>query len=83
VDWVRRARCIGVDPDLFFPTGTTGPAVAQAESAKAICAMCPVRVPCLEWALATGQDSGVWGGLSEEERRVLRRTRPGEVAALG
>ncbi|MGH2529451.1 MAG: WhiB family transcriptional regulator [Actinomycetota bacterium] len=83
MDWARRARCIGVDPDLFFPTGTTGPAVAQVESAKAVCAMCPVRVQCLEWALATGQDSGVWGGLSEEERRVMRRTRRGEVAALG
>ena len=83
MDWVRRARCIGVDPDLFFPTGTTGPAVAQAESAKAVCAMCPVRVQCLEWALATGQDSGVWGGLSEDERRALRRARRERVAALG
>ena len=84
MDWVRWARCIGVDPDLFFPTGTTGPAVAQAESAKAVCAMCPVRPECLQWALATGQDAGVWGGTSEEERRALRHIgRPERVAALG
>jgi WhiB family transcriptional regulator, redox-sensing transcriptional regulator len=73
VDWVRRARCIGVDPELFFPVGTTPPAMAQVAAAKAVCRACPVRVECLEWALATGQDSGVWGGTSEEERRTLRR----------
>jgi WhiB family redox-sensing transcriptional regulator len=62
-----------VDPELFFPVGTTGPAEAQVQSAKAICALCPVREECLQWALDTAQDAGVWGGLSEEERRALRR----------
>ena len=71
--WRQRASCRSVDPDLFFPVGTTGPAVDQIESAKAVCQACPVNAPCLEYALATNQDSGIWGGTSEEERRTLRR----------
>ena len=66
MDWRHRARCRDVDPELFFPVGTTGPAEAQVQSAKAICALCPVREECLQWALDTAQDAGVWGGLSEE-----------------
>lgn len=75
MDWVHRAKCREVDPELFFPIGSTGPAAAQVESAKSVCVVCPVRLECLEWALATGQDAGVWGGLSEEERRALKRAR--------
>jgi WhiB family redox-sensing transcriptional regulator len=74
--WRDRARCRPgsmIDPELFFPVGTTGPAEAQINTAKAICALCPVRVECLQWALDTAQDAGVWGGLSEGERRTLRR----------
>lgn len=83
MDWVHRARCKDEDPELFFPIGTTGPAAAQIEAAKAICVKCDVRGQCLEWAMATGQDAGVWGGLAEEERRALRRARRrGELAAL-
>ena len=75
MDWVHRARCKEEDPELFFPIGTTGPAALQAEMAKAVCMRCEVRQECLEWALATGQDAGVWGGLSEDERRALKRSR--------
>jgi WhiB family redox-sensing transcriptional regulator len=75
VEWVHRARCKDEDPELFFPIGTTGPAATQIEVAKAVCMRCDVRTECLEWSIATGQDSGVWGGLSEEERRALRRAR--------
>ena len=75
MEWVHRARCRDEDPELFFPIGTTGPAAMQAEMAKAVCGRCDVRELCLEWALSTGQDSGVWGGTSEEERRALRRAR--------
>jgi WhiB family redox-sensing transcriptional regulator len=75
VEWVHRARCKDEDPELFFPIGTTGPAATQIELAKAICFGCDVRLECLEWSLMTGQDSGVWGGMSEEERRALRRAR--------
>jgi WhiB family transcriptional regulator, redox-sensing transcriptional regulator len=75
MDWIHRARCKDEDPELFFPVGANGASILQAQMAKAICHLCEVRSECLEWALATGQDSGVWGGLSEEERRALRRSR--------
>jgi WhiB family redox-sensing transcriptional regulator len=71
--WRLRAACRSVDADLFFPVGATGLAIEQIDSAKAVCTMCPVMDECLEYALATNQDSGVWGGRSEEERRALRR----------
>lgn len=62
-NWREHAACRDADPDLFFPIGTTGPALVQAEDAKAVCRGCPVREVCLRWALENGQDSGVWGGL--------------------
>jgi WhiB family redox-sensing transcriptional regulator len=79
--WIERSRCIGEDPELFFPIGSTGPAVEQTARAIAVCQDCPVRLECLEWALETCQDAGVWGGLSEEDRREIRRTRRREAAA--
>ncbi|MBX7554681.1 WhiB family transcriptional regulator [Streptomyces sp. NPDC004232] len=78
-NWRDHAACRHVDPDLFFPVGTTGPALVQTERAKEVCGLCPAREPCLAWALATGQGTGVWGGTSETERRALRhraRSRP-------
>jgi WhiB family transcriptional regulator, redox-sensing transcriptional regulator len=72
-DWRDHASCRDTSPDLFFPVGTTGPALDQIEEAKAVCRHCPARTPCLEYALVTNQDSGIWGGTSEEERRKLRR----------
>jgi WhiB family redox-sensing transcriptional regulator len=74
-DWRAKAGCLDQNPELFFPIGTTGPALDQTERAKAVCRRCKVITQCLEWALTTGQDAGVWGGLSEDERRTLRRTR--------
>lgn len=73
IDWRHRAACRDEDPELFFPVGTTGPALVQTADAKAVCARCPVAAECLTWALETGQDAGVWGGMSEDERRALRR----------
>jgi WhiB family redox-sensing transcriptional regulator len=73
--WRSAASCRSVDPDLFFPVGTTGLALDHIASAKAVCGACPVQEPCLEFALETNQDSGVWGGTSEEERRAIRRQR--------
>jgi|SRR4029453_2569534 WhiB family redox-sensing transcriptional regulator len=78
--WIERARCIGEDPELFFPIGTTGPAIEQTERAIAVCRTCPVRAECLEWSLTTCQDAGVWGGLGEEDRREIRRQRRREAA---
>jgi WhiB family redox-sensing transcriptional regulator len=72
-DWRRDALCRDTNPDLFFPVGTTGQALVQIENAKAVCRGCPAQEACLEFALSTNQDSGVWGGTSEEERRKLRR----------
>lgn len=79
--WIERARCIGEDPELFFPVGTTGPAIEQTARAIGICNGCSVRAECLEWALDTCQDAGVWGGLGEEDRRVIRRARRRAAAA--
>jgi WhiB family redox-sensing transcriptional regulator len=75
MDWQNDAACLSEDPDLFFPIGTTGDAVAQIVAAKSICATCPVLSTCLEFALDSRQDYGVWGGLTEDERRSLRRSR--------
>ncbi len=72
-DWRDNAACRDTNPDLFFPVGTTGPAIEQIEQAKKVCNECPAQTACLEFALATNQDSGVWGGTSEEERRKLRK----------
>ena len=72
-NWQNRAACSGEDPELFFPTGTTGPAMFQIEEAKQVCRRCDVREQCLAWALDRSQDHGVWGGLSEDERRALKR----------
>lgn len=74
MEWLRRAACVGEDPELFFPVGTTGPALDDIEAAKRVCARCPVMRECLNWALGSGQTSGVWGGMSEEERTELLRT---------
>ena len=83
-DWRRVAACRDTEPDLFFPVGTTGPAVDQIEAAKRVCRACDAQEPCLDFALATNQESGVWGGTSEEERRKLRKAwlaaRPGSRA---
>jgi WhiB family redox-sensing transcriptional regulator len=73
MDWRGYAACRDVDPELFFPIGNTGPALLQIEEAKQVCRRCKVVQECLQWALDSGQDSGVWGGLSEDERRALKR----------
>lgn len=72
-DWRTRAECRDQDPELFFPTGTTGPALLQIEDALAVCARCPVVDACLQWALETNQEQGVWGGMTEDERRRWKR----------
>lgn len=73
MNWRHRALCRHEDPELFFPIGSTGPAERQTEEAKAVCRRCAVRSDCLNSALDNGEDAGVWGGLSEDERRTLKR----------
>ena len=72
-DWRRSAACRDTDPDLFFPVGATGQAIDQIEAARSVCTLCDVRQACLEFALSTNQESGVWGGTTEDERRKLRK----------
>jgi len=68
--WRNRAACRGIDPDIFFPVTDE-----DAEPAKAICNVCPVREACLEFALAAREREGVWGGATERERRRIVRQR--------
>ncbi len=79
--WRSNSLCRDTDPDLFFPIGTTGHALTQIERAKEVCGECPVSIECLEFALETNQDSGIWGGTSEEERRTIRRAQVAHAKA--
>lgn len=81
-DWRKWAACPSEDPELFFPIGNTGPAMMQTEEAKTVCRRCDVREQCLSWALENRVDHGVWGGLSEDERRALKRRLLGKRAAM-
>jgi len=75
-EWRSRGACRGEDPELFFPTARSLTVFVQLARAKAVCGRCPVSWECLRYALATGQQHGVWGGKSQEERKVLRRRLP-------
>jgi len=81
-DWRAIALCRDTEPELFFPVGTTGIALEQIAAAKSVCLQCGARSDCLDFALDSNQDSGVWGGLSEEERREIRRERAAARRAL-
>ena len=81
VDWWRYAACRDADPDIFFPVSAVGPGHDEVARAKAICARCPVRRQCLQFALATRQAHGVWGGTTEEERRLCMPAQAGKRRA--
>lgn len=81
MDWQQRALCRGEQPELFFPVGTSGPALLQIAEAKSVCRRCSVTSPCLEWALENRQLEGIWGGMSEDERRRYRSERLGSFAS--
>ena len=72
-EWRELAACRDSDPELFFPIGSTGPAIGQIEKALAICSACSVQEACLQYALETNQEAGVWGGYAEDDRRRLRK----------
>jgi WhiB family transcriptional regulator, redox-sensing transcriptional regulator len=80
-DWRHRAACRDEDPELFFPVSEIGLGARDVDRAKAICARCPVRAQCLEYALDNALDYGVFGGTTETERRELRRARTARPAA--
>jgi len=78
--WWSRAACATADPDLFFPISHSGPALRQVMRAKAICARCEIQRECLRYALDAGSIQGVWGGMTEmERRRLIRRNRRARV----
>ena len=73
-EWQQRGRCRAVDSEVFFPPAHfehKPEREAREAEAKAICAGCPVKVQCLEWALAVREPHGVWGGTSEIERKQM------------
>jgi WhiB family redox-sensing transcriptional regulator len=72
-DWRMEASCLDVAPEMFFPVGGSDEALKQLHEAKRVCTSCLVRDACLQWADNTGITHGVWGGLSEDERRSLKR----------
>lgn len=80
-EWMARAACVGYDPETWFAMAGPGRRsqarrASASEPAKAVCAECPVRTECLEYALEAGQQHGVWGGLDEHERRELKARHP-------
>ena len=79
--WRTNAMCRDTDPELFFPLGTTGQALLQIAKAKGVCCECPVKIECLDFAMETNQDTGIWGGFSEDERRQMRRTAAAQARA--
>ena len=72
-DWRHRAACLNFDRELFFPIGTTGPALSELAAAQQVCLSCSVREKCLQRAVDQDIEHGVWGGLGQDERRALRR----------
>ena len=75
-DWMQKAACRGLDPELFYPQrGIT------TKEAKAVCDSCEVCALCLEYALVNGEKFGIWGGLAERQRRKLRQRRARGSAA--
>jgi len=75
--WKDLSNCLGVDPDLFFPERG-----ASTREAKEVCRGCEVRIDCLEYALQNGEKFGIWGGMSERERRRIRRQRAQDRQAV-
>lgn len=72
-NWPQRGHCRYHDPELFFPIGEGLAFRPQIAEAKSVCRPCPVASECLAWALQSGQDAGIWGGMTEDERRNLKR----------
>jgi len=71
--WRDNAACLDENPELFFPIGSAYSALLQTDEAKAVCRRCEVVDTCLKWAIESGQEDGVWGGLAEDERHALKR----------
>lgn len=79
-DWWSNSACLSADPDLFFPISMTGLGLGQTARARAVCADCAVRTQCLDFALRSRQQHGIWGGMTVEERRRLLRRKDADAA---
>jgi WhiB family redox-sensing transcriptional regulator len=73
LNWRNRAACLDENPEFFFPIGNAHCVLLKIEKAKASCRRCEVAEGCLKWAVESDQDTGVWGGLSPDERHGLQR----------
>ena len=83
-DWRASGACLSADPDLFFPISATRASARQVSCAKAYCARCQVRSDCARFALEHPEVQGIWGGLTDEERRrTIRRERKQRAARAG
>jgi WhiB family transcriptional regulator, redox-sensing transcriptional regulator len=81
-DWRADAKCRETgDPELYFPVGHSNADLKQIDKAKTVCKRCPVSAACLDWAISTGQDHGIWGGKTEIERRADKRNN--EIVRVG
>ena len=80
-NWRSAGACLSADPDLFFPISSAGPGARQIAQAKVICAGCPVRRECLDFALAHDQVYGIWGGTTPDDRQRDRRRKRRAAAA--
>lgn len=77
--WRKRAACLDLDPELFFPVSWAKTHETTMAEGKAICAVCPVRRQCLDFAIDTHQEYGLWGGMDAQERRRERRRRTAQA----
>ena len=75
MEWTEHARCQGLDPEQFFRRG-----VAQSRGAIKVCGRCPVKEDCLRYAVEHDVDFGVWGGLTERQRRAYQRQQYAEAS---
>lgn len=82
-DWTRHAACRNEDPELFFPVTEEGPEASRVRVALRVCASCPVRVECRNYALGSDMRYGIWGGLTERQRAELRSARRAVRALAG
>jgi WhiB family transcriptional regulator, redox-sensing transcriptional regulator len=72
-EWWDLAACRNAEPELFFPISATQASRATVERAKRVCGSCPVQSQCLRYALRHRQEQGIWGGLTEDERRFVKQ----------
>jgi WhiB family transcriptional regulator, redox-sensing transcriptional regulator len=82
-DWRSQGACLHADPDVFFPISVAGASTTQVRMARAICAGCPVRSDCVDFAVEHREIQGIWGGTTDEERKKLRRVRARTASTVG